>query len=125
MYKVFTPFKNAFLRRLREALPECVAAPTVRARPLTPAPLPEIRYPQEAFDPHLFADDEKTAIARLRRFCQQKAADYDLQRDFPPRKAPAGCRHVWPWAYFPRASACIDCWLSSPRRSTVKQAPSG
>lgn len=30
MYKVFTPFKNAFLRRLREALPECVAAPTVR-----------------------------------------------------------------------------------------------
>lgn len=54
MYKVFTPFKNAFLRRLREALPECVAAPTVRGHgPLTPAPLPEIRYPQEAFDPHL------------------------------------------------------------------------
>ncbi|WP_312634008.1 deoxyribodipyrimidine photo-lyase, partial [Pseudescherichia sp.] len=30
MYKVFTPYKNAFLRRLREDLPECVPAPAVR-----------------------------------------------------------------------------------------------
>lgn len=30
MYKVFTPFKNAFIRRLREGLPECVAAPKPR-----------------------------------------------------------------------------------------------
>jgi deoxyribodipyrimidine photo-lyase len=29
MYKVFTPFKNAFIKRLKEALPEC-AAPAVR-----------------------------------------------------------------------------------------------
>ncbi len=27
MYKVFTPFKNAWLKRLREGMPECVAAP--------------------------------------------------------------------------------------------------
>ncbi len=27
MYKVFTPFKNAFIKRLKEALPECVTAP--------------------------------------------------------------------------------------------------
>ncbi|MBS0886546.1 deoxyribodipyrimidine photo-lyase, partial [Klebsiella variicola] len=26
MYKVFTPFKNAFIRRLRDGLPACVAA---------------------------------------------------------------------------------------------------
>lgn len=32
MYKVFTPFKNAFVKRLKEALPECVAAPAVRGR---------------------------------------------------------------------------------------------
>lgn len=105
MYKVFTPFKNAFLRRLREALPECVAAPTVRGHgPLTPAPLPEIRYPQEAFDPHLFADDEKTAIARLRRFCQQKAADYDQQRDFPAREGTS------------RLSPCLAVGVLSPRQ---------
>ncbi|WP_032455152.1 deoxyribodipyrimidine photo-lyase, partial [Klebsiella quasipneumoniae] len=30
MYKVFTPFKNAFIRRLREGLPACVAAPKPR-----------------------------------------------------------------------------------------------
>ena len=105
MYKVFTPFKNAFLRRLREALPECVAAPTVRGLgPLTPAPLPEIRYPQEAFDPHLFADDEKTAIARLRRFCQQKAADYDQQRDFPATEGTS------------RLSPCLAVGVLSPRQ---------
>ncbi|MDX7421592.1 deoxyribodipyrimidine photo-lyase, partial [Klebsiella pneumoniae] len=27
MYKVFTPFKNALVKRLKEALPECVPAP--------------------------------------------------------------------------------------------------
>ena len=31
MYKVFTPFKNAWLKRLREGMPECVAAPKVRS----------------------------------------------------------------------------------------------
>ncbi len=30
MYKVFTPFKNAFIRRLRDGLPACVAAPKPR-----------------------------------------------------------------------------------------------
>ena len=30
MYKVFTPFKNAFIKRLKEGLPECVTAPSVR-----------------------------------------------------------------------------------------------
>ncbi|MCW7885192.1 deoxyribodipyrimidine photo-lyase, partial [Klebsiella pneumoniae] len=32
MYKVFTPFKNAFIRRLRDGLPACVAAPKPRDR---------------------------------------------------------------------------------------------
>jgi deoxyribodipyrimidine photo-lyase len=31
MYKVFTPYKNAFLRRLKDELPACVGAPDVRA----------------------------------------------------------------------------------------------
>ena len=33
MYKVFTPFKNAFIRRLRDGLPACVAAPKPRQAP--------------------------------------------------------------------------------------------
>ena len=38
MYKVFTPFKNAFIKRLKEALPECVAAPAVRGEAIKDLP---------------------------------------------------------------------------------------
>ena len=38
MYKVFTPFKNAFIKRLKEGLPECVTAPTVRGETITVLP---------------------------------------------------------------------------------------
>ncbi|APG17241.1 deoxyribodipyrimidine photo-lyase [Kosakonia radicincitans DSM 16656] len=83
MYKVFTPFKNAFLRRLKEELPQCVAAPHARegARPVA-KPI-ALNYPQQPFDEQLFPADEKSAIARLRHFCQQQAAEYEQQRDFP------------------------------------------
>ena len=105
MYKVFTPFKNAFLRRLREALPECVAAPKVRpGGPLPPAPPADIRYPQQAFDAQLFAADEKTAITRLRTFCQQRVAAYDQQRDVPAVEGTS------------RLSPCLAIGVLSPRQ---------
>lgn len=83
MYKVFTPFKNAFLRRLKEELPECVAAPRAREGALPVAKPIALNYPQQPFDEQLFPADEKSAIARLRHFCQQQAAEYEQQRDFP------------------------------------------
>ncbi len=83
MYKVFTPFKNAFLRRLKEELPECVAAPRAREGTLPVAEPIALNYPQQPFDEQLFPADEKSAIARLRHFCQQQAAEYEQQRDFP------------------------------------------
>jgi deoxyribodipyrimidine photo-lyase len=30
MYKVFTPFKNAWLKRIKDGIPECVSAPKMR-----------------------------------------------------------------------------------------------
>ncbi|MDU2498329.1 MAG: deoxyribodipyrimidine photo-lyase [Klebsiella grimontii] len=105
MYKVFTPFKNAFLRRLQEALPECVAAPKVRASgPIAAASNVEIDYPQTPFDSELFAADEKSAIARLRGFCQQKAADYEQQRDLPAVEGTS------------RLSPCLAVGALSPRQ---------
>lgn len=85
MYKVFTPFKNAFLRRLREDLPECLAAPKVRDSGALSETLKTLNFacPQQDFDPTLFPADEKAAVARLREFCQHSAADYETQRDFP------------------------------------------
>ncbi len=83
MYKVFTPFKNAFLRRLKEDLPECVAAPRAREGKVVALEPIVLNYPRQPFDEQLFPADEKSAIARLRHFCQQQAAEYEQQRDFP------------------------------------------
>ncbi|WP_332102072.1 deoxyribodipyrimidine photo-lyase, partial [Klebsiella pneumoniae] len=105
MYKVFTPFKNAFIRRLRDGLPACVAAPKPRQAPARQAPpLPELNYPQTPFDGLLFAADEKTALARLRAFCQQAAADYEGQRDFPAVEGTS------------RLSPCLAIGVLSPRQ---------
>lgn len=85
MYKVFTPFKNAWLKRLKEGMPECVSAPARRENGSVSSALVPINlhYPQQEFDPALFPAEEKAAIARLRQFCQQGAGEYDECRDFP------------------------------------------
>ena len=106
MYKVFTPYKNAFLRRLREDLPECVPAPAVREggalndtlKPLT------ITYPQQDFDSDLFPATEKTAVDRLRDFCRHDLAEYEKKRDFPALDATS------------RLSACLALGVISPRQ---------
>ncbi|MDU3068255.1 MAG: deoxyribodipyrimidine photo-lyase [Escherichia coli] len=84
MYKVFTPFKNAWLKRLREGMPECVAAPKVRSSgSIEPSPSITLNYPRQSFDTAHFPVEEKAAIAQLRQFCQNGAGDYEQQRDFP------------------------------------------
>ncbi|NDO82480.1 deoxyribodipyrimidine photo-lyase [Citrobacter sp. NCU1] len=85
MYKVFTPFKNAWLKRLKEEMPACVAAPGNRdcgaiSRDVTPLTL---TMSQQDFDPTLFPVEEKAAIAQLRQFCQQTVERYEQWRDFP------------------------------------------
>ena len=104
MYKVFTPFKNAFIKRLKEALPECVAAPTVRGEAITEIPQREFDYPQQAFDETLFPATEKNAIAKLRQFCKAGAGDYDARRDFPATEGTS------------RLSACLALGVLSPRQ---------
>ena len=106
MYKVFTPFKNAFLRRLQEELPECVRVPGKRAHPagVNASGKIVLNYPRAPFSRDDFAADEKTAIARLRRFCEQGAAGYDQRRDFPAEEGTS------------RLSACLAVGALSPRQ---------
>jgi deoxyribodipyrimidine photo-lyase len=104
MYKVFTPFKNAWLRRLKEGLPECAAAPAGREGEKVTLETLEFDYPQQAFDADLFPASEKEAIARLRQFCQQSAGDYETQRDFPAIEGTS------------RLSACLTLGVLSPRQ---------
>ncbi|WP_194205472.1 deoxyribodipyrimidine photo-lyase [Superficieibacter sp. 1612_C1] len=106
MYKVFTPFKNAYLRRLMDGLPECVAAPSVReSGPLTGTLATiNIRYPQEPFDEQLFAAEETAAIARLREFCRHGAGEYEQRRDYPAIDGTS------------LLSACLTLGVLSPRQ---------
>lgn len=83
MYKVFTPFSKAFIRRLQEGLPECVTAPHSRGGPLSLSEPAPFDYPRENVDTELFPVGEKAAIALLRQFCQQPAEDYPTRRDYP------------------------------------------
>ncbi|WP_312383670.1 deoxyribodipyrimidine photo-lyase [Atlantibacter subterraneus] len=96
MYKVFTPFSRAFIKRLHEGLPECVNAPAVRqSGPLpTPARFKPFDYPQTEPDADLFPPGEAAALNRLRQFCRQSLADYDKKRDYP---AIDGTSRVSPW----------------------------
>lgn len=106
MYKVFTPFKNAWLRRLREHIPACVRAPEPRQSvpPVVQSEEITLSYPQQPFDRDLFATDEKTAIQQLRQFCQQHASEYAEQRDFPAVEGTS------------RLSACLTVGVLSPRQ---------
>lgn len=83
MYKVFTPFSRAFIKRLQEGLPECVTAPGARGEPLTATKNFPFDYPRDEVDTALFPFGERAAIAKLREFCLMPAADYPERRDFP------------------------------------------
>ncbi|WP_337024974.1 deoxyribodipyrimidine photo-lyase [Pantoea anthophila] len=84
MYKVFTPFSKAFVRRLQQGLPECVPAPKAReGAPLKTQAIPAFDYPKGEFDRDLFPPGETAALKRLRHFAKQPVLDYPDKRDLP------------------------------------------
>ncbi|AIN18844.1 FAD binding domain of DNA photolyase family protein [Yersinia rochesterensis] len=85
MYKVFTPFRRAFIQRLMMSDCRSVPAPKARATAVVPPaqPLAPFDYPQQPVDNQLFPAGEEAALQRLRRFCREDAPDYQQQRDFP------------------------------------------
>lgn len=119
MYKVFTPFSRAFVKRLKEALPGCLPAPAARAGggdEKENPPLKPFDYPRENFDTRLFPVGEQAAIARLREFCQQPVIDYPEQRDLPSRDGTS------------RLSVYLATGVLSPRQCLhrlLKQHPHG
>ncbi|WP_293002629.1 deoxyribodipyrimidine photo-lyase [Pantoea sp.] len=86
MYKVFTPFSKAFVRRLQQGLPECVPAPKARhGAPLKSTPIPPFDYPVDSVDETLFPPGEAAALKRLRQFATGSVLDYPAERDLPSR----------------------------------------
>ncbi|MFP1814495.1 deoxyribodipyrimidine photo-lyase [Lonsdalea quercina] len=83
MYRVFTPFSKAFVKRLQQSETVCVPAPTARGKmtddvpPVKPFDYPSISVSED------FPAGEEAAQQRLRQFCRQKADGYASQRDLP------------------------------------------
>lgn len=78
IYKVFTPFRRAFLNILMQTTVRVLPAPKAQGAPVTPTDtgLTAREHP-------LFPSGEDTARQRLADFCQRDVADYRVQRDFP------------------------------------------
>lgn len=84
MFKVFTPFKRAFLSLLSQHDIAPLPAPAPRApQPAAPLLTTPFDYPAAAIDATLFPAGECAALARLAHFCHNDLATYALRRDFP------------------------------------------
>ncbi|WP_413723709.1 deoxyribodipyrimidine photo-lyase [Sodalis sp. RH16] len=83
MYKVFTPFRAAFIRRLRTEDPHCLPAPARRdATPLDPiGELGPFDYPRRETEG--YPAGEEAALSRLRDFCHERLQGYSLGRNQP------------------------------------------
>ncbi|WP_075180707.1 deoxyribodipyrimidine photo-lyase [Pantoea sp. 1.19] len=105
MYKVFTPFSKAFVKRLQAQLPPCLPAPKKRTSDAGQGDaIAPFDYPCEHWDDTLFPAGETAALARLREFCQQPVVGYATGRDFPARDSTS------------RLSAYLACGVLSPRQ---------
>ncbi|WP_114191779.1 deoxyribodipyrimidine photo-lyase [Edaphovirga cremea] len=83
MYKVYTPFRKAFLQRLTESDSRSLPAPRKRsAQGVTRYPLTPFAMPQATVD-EMFPAGEEAALAQLRSFCRERVQDYLTQRDLP------------------------------------------
>ncbi|MCG8706964.1 deoxyribodipyrimidine photo-lyase [Brenneria sp. 4F2] len=84
MYKVFTPFRQAFIHRLLETDTDSVSAPEPRngAAVDVTAPLKPFSYPRLDVGPE-FPVGETAALHQLRQFCREQVQDYHRQRDLP------------------------------------------
>ncbi|HBN5712515.1 deoxyribodipyrimidine photo-lyase [Morganella morganii] len=78
LYKVFTPFRRAFLTALMQTTVRVLPVPEAKGQPVSPPPL---NLPQQ--EHALFPSGEEAALQRLADFCQKQAADYKTERDFP------------------------------------------
>lgn len=92
MYKVFTPFKNARLKRLREgdAGVRLSTESAPRRGYSTGAPV-TLNYPRQSFDTAHFPVEEKAAIAQLRHFATAAQGRTSNSEIFLLWKAPAVC----------------------------------
>ncbi len=115
MYKVFTPLKNAWLKRLREGMPECVAAPKVRSSgSIEPAPSITLNYPRQSFDTAHFPVEEKSGDCAITPVLPERCRSMSNNEIFRQWKAPVVCPPARRAGYR-LASVYIACWRNNHR----------
>ncbi|WP_156293575.1 deoxyribodipyrimidine photo-lyase [Serratia oryzae] len=82
MFKVYTPFRRAFIQRLAESDVRSLPAPRARGEALPLAEPEKFNYPQAEVGA-AYPAGEEAALQRLRAFCREQVQDYAKQRDLP------------------------------------------
>ena len=84
MFRVFTPFKRAFMERLVGQDSRCLPMPERREGQAEATRIPSSFFPHEKFTPDAhFPCGEEAALELLDRFCQDRIGDYAHDRDKP------------------------------------------
>jgi len=81
-FRVFSPFRRAWLAQVRGEPVGCVPAPAPRP-PVAPPPLPQWEPPAGTLDPDWWPVGEDAALARLADFVANRLARYHEDRDVP------------------------------------------
>ena len=82
IYKVFTPFKRSWLAKLHQQGVQCYGRPKAVAQQVPALGQFAALKPGDGSSAD-WPVAESEILAMLRHFCQQKAASYQQQRDFP------------------------------------------
>lgn len=93
MYKVYTPFRRAFLQRLLESDVKSLPAPRARGNAVAYIAAEAFDYPLAEVS-EAYPAGEEAALQRLRTFCREQVQDYAKQRDLP---AIAGTSNLSPY----------------------------
>lgn len=93
MFKVYTPFRRAFIQRLTESDVSSLPAPRARGAALKFAEPARFNYPLAEVGA-AYPAGEEAALQRLRAFCREQVQDYARLRDLP---AVAGTSSLSPY----------------------------
>jgi deoxyribodipyrimidine photo-lyase len=90
MFKVFTPFKKAWLKQVQERGIECIPSPAMTSMRGNADPGEPIIFDYPLADSSAWPDSEQVMAIVLPKFWQQKLLNYGNTRDIPSIKGTSG-----------------------------------
>lgn len=123
MYKIYTPFRKAFIHKLIESEPCSLPPPKIRqSGVVVKKNIPFFDYPRQDVDKR-FPAGEKAALHRLRTFCHDEIQHYSKLRDMPAIK---GTSYLSPYLTIGVLSPrqCIH-WLRTECPDFLEKTDSG